>query len=249
MSAERGYNLPLVLFGSVALLSGIGLFVYLVFYNPSKPVAITPLPTPNYSPAANAITDFESCVKAGNPIMESYPRRCNADGRSYTEQISDTTNSQTNVYEHSGDYFKILYPKDWSVNSFTVGANFFSNELPRDIREKIEQTYPLTLPMITVEVVHKEFSLPLDSEDILYTIKPQSVTFGDREGVNYQQLCSPRCGVMYDFPYADGKKTISFSVFNLEEESVASLSAEFNVSINPVNDETVRNIITTAEFE
>jgi hypothetical protein len=33
------------------------------------------------------ITDFEECVEAGNPIMESYPRQCSANGRTFTEML------------------------------------------------------------------------------------------------------------------------------------------------------------------
>ncbi|MAG12292.1 hypothetical protein CL630_00565 [bacterium] len=33
------------------------------------------------------ITDFDSCVAAGNPVMESYPRRCASDGRTFIENI------------------------------------------------------------------------------------------------------------------------------------------------------------------
>ena len=35
------------------------------------------------------IVDFESCVAAGNPIMESYPRKCAADGKTYIEVIEN----------------------------------------------------------------------------------------------------------------------------------------------------------------
>jgi len=36
----------------------------------------------------NTITDFASCVAAGNPVMESYPRQCNTkDGRHFVEDI------------------------------------------------------------------------------------------------------------------------------------------------------------------
>lgn len=36
------------------------------------------------------VTDFESCITAGNPVMESYPRQCKtADGRSFTEDIGN----------------------------------------------------------------------------------------------------------------------------------------------------------------
>ena len=33
------------------------------------------------------ITNFEECVAAGNPVMESYPRQCMADGQTFTETI------------------------------------------------------------------------------------------------------------------------------------------------------------------
>lgn len=47
-------------------------------------IVITLLPKP-------VITDFESCIKAGNPAMESYPRQCrdqNSD-RTFTEVIDE----------------------------------------------------------------------------------------------------------------------------------------------------------------
>ncbi len=33
------------------------------------------------------VDDFESCVKAGNPVMESYPRQCTHNGVTYVEFI------------------------------------------------------------------------------------------------------------------------------------------------------------------
>lgn len=33
------------------------------------------------------ITSFEQCVAAGNPVMESYPRQCNANGKNFVEEI------------------------------------------------------------------------------------------------------------------------------------------------------------------
>ncbi len=35
----------------------------------------------------DAITSFEECEAAGYPVMESYPRRCNAGGQTFTEII------------------------------------------------------------------------------------------------------------------------------------------------------------------
>lgn len=40
------------------------------------------------SAAGAAITNFDQCVAAGNPIMESYPRQCRTtDGRTFVEEI------------------------------------------------------------------------------------------------------------------------------------------------------------------
>jgi hypothetical protein len=35
------------------------------------------------------ITNFEECAAAGNPVMESYPRQCRANGQTFVEEISD----------------------------------------------------------------------------------------------------------------------------------------------------------------
>ena len=36
---------------------------------------------------SNTVSDFDSCVAGGNPVMESYPRQCSANGKSYTEEL------------------------------------------------------------------------------------------------------------------------------------------------------------------
>ena len=35
------------------------------------------------------ITSFDECVEAGNPIMESYPERCYAEGKSFVREIEE----------------------------------------------------------------------------------------------------------------------------------------------------------------
>lgn len=39
----------------------------------------------------NEISDFESCAKAGYPVMESYPRQCKAGDRTFVEKINTET--------------------------------------------------------------------------------------------------------------------------------------------------------------
>jgi hypothetical protein len=35
------------------------------------------------------VSNFEECLKAGYPVMESYPRKCNADGQFFTEVLEE----------------------------------------------------------------------------------------------------------------------------------------------------------------
>ena len=44
-------------------------------------------PEPDPIPVAE-ITNFDECVAAGNPVMESYPRQCRAGGRTFVEAIA-----------------------------------------------------------------------------------------------------------------------------------------------------------------
>lgn len=121
MSAQRGNILLAVMFGVVAILSGIGLLVYFFIYRPSQQVSLTPLPTPNSTSSAITITDFESCVRAGNLIQESYPRRCNANGRSFTEVVDDSPSpaSVSGTIEewksYSDNVLSLEYPGQFQV--------------------------------------------------------------------------------------------------------------------------------------
>lgn len=45
-----------------------------------------------------AITNFDECAAAGNPVMESYPRQCMANGQNFVEDISkQTSNNGTGI--------------------------------------------------------------------------------------------------------------------------------------------------------
>ena len=35
------------------------------------------------------VTNFQECVEAGNPVMESYPRQCRHDGETFTEFVGN----------------------------------------------------------------------------------------------------------------------------------------------------------------
>ncbi len=50
-------------------------------YNPGKPVGIVHVDS--------AIQNFEDCAAAGNPVMESYPRKCRANDKTFVEEIDE----------------------------------------------------------------------------------------------------------------------------------------------------------------
>lgn len=54
------------------------------------------------NPANAEVTSFEECVAAGNPVMESYPRQCRADGVLFVEQIEQDANVRVDMLQ-AGD--------------------------------------------------------------------------------------------------------------------------------------------------
>ena len=56
----------------------------------------------SYQKSHQKVFDFESCKKAGNPILESYPAQCvGPDKKTYTEQISPANGSSVPYYGRS----------------------------------------------------------------------------------------------------------------------------------------------------
>src|SRR3989338_3658602 len=49
------------------------------------------------------IASFEECVEAGNPVMESYPRQCRADGRTFVEEVNGTVELGSPEFSQCGE--------------------------------------------------------------------------------------------------------------------------------------------------
>lgn len=64
--------------------------------------------------ATKEITSFEECVAAGNPIMESYPPQCAANGKTFIQDVGDEKLSTYNTRVTSGlKGFSIIFPDGW----------------------------------------------------------------------------------------------------------------------------------------
>lgn len=64
----------------VALLF-VGLGVYLVYLNINK--------VSQQIPPTDIVNNFEECVGAGNPVMESYPRQCRSGDKTFVEDVGN----------------------------------------------------------------------------------------------------------------------------------------------------------------
>ena len=82
-------------FWIIPLIIGVGLLIVgYAFYQIEIKQAAKP------EPSGAAVVDFESCAAAGNPVMESYPRQCRANGTTYVEVIAEpiVPPSEENVF-------------------------------------------------------------------------------------------------------------------------------------------------------
>lgn len=77
--------------------------------------------------STKGISDFETCAKAGYPVLESYPRQCiTSDKKSFTEQLptpTPTLDSTANwkTYTNTKHAYEIKHPIDWSSDKCPQG--------------------------------------------------------------------------------------------------------------------------------
>lgn len=72
-----------------------------------------PVEAPSEPTAQSSITNFDECVAAGNPVMESYPEQCAANGQTFVNQLY---NNGFNHTEESGQKaFSMIIPDGWNI--------------------------------------------------------------------------------------------------------------------------------------
>lgn len=79
----------------------------------------------------DGVTDFNSCVEKGYPVLESFPRQCNVDGRIYIEKITE------DLIGGQRDENGCLAPAGYSYNE-TIGACVREFELQGILKEPLK---------------------------------------------------------------------------------------------------------------
>ncbi len=84
------------------------------------------------------ITDFETCVAAGNPVMESYPEQCSAGGQTFAntkqEQASNGMDSDTWIsYTSQQQNYRIKLADGWKLET-NEGDNRIFTEFNENLK-------------------------------------------------------------------------------------------------------------------
>lgn len=102
---------------------------WFIFFSPKKVIA-----------PSKDVLSFEDCVRAGYPVMESYPRQCKTpDGRTYAEELVE----KITYNNASADMITVELPTPGAVTgqTFSVigkarGMWFFEASFPIEILDK-----------------------------------------------------------------------------------------------------------------
>lgn len=73
---SKAKTIALILISTLLIIVS-GMLVYYVYFRDDQGAVETP-----------TVNSFEECVAAGNPVMESYPRQCSADGKTFVEELT-----------------------------------------------------------------------------------------------------------------------------------------------------------------
>lgn len=107
------------------------------------------------------ILSFEDCVRAGYPVMESYPRQCKVpDGRTYAEEIA-----QKATYKNaSADLIVVQTPfpgavtgKQFTVSGKARGYWYFEASFPIELLDKDGKLLSTTVAQAKTDWMTEDF--------------------------------------------------------------------------------------------
>jgi hypothetical protein len=117
---KKIYTIPLII-----LVVLVGVYFVLI---KKKPTQVT------------LVTSFETCEKAGYPVMESFPRQCKTpDGRTYAEEIPEKftySNASADLIVVDNPFPGAVTGKEFTVRGKARGNWYFEANFPIEVRDK-----------------------------------------------------------------------------------------------------------------
>lgn len=101
-----------------------GVAYYYKFYQTTPPVS-----NENQNIPVSTITNFDECAAAGNPVMESYPRQCRADGKNFIEYIGNEL-EKTNLIRIDSPRPNAIVTSPLEVTGQARGTWYFEASFP-----------------------------------------------------------------------------------------------------------------------
>ena len=90
------------------------------------------------------VLSFETCVEAGYPVMESYPRQCKTpDGRTYAEEIPiqpTYINATSDLIQVDNPFPGAVTGKEFTVKGKARGTWYFEASFPIEVKDKDGKT-------------------------------------------------------------------------------------------------------------
>ena len=189
------------------------------------------------SPQASAkqLTSFKECVDAGNPVMESFPEQCRADGQTFTNEEQQFNNGFNTAAESGKGAFTIIFPDGFSPLQKPLDSDSFylmGTQQPEiKVGEKVVinelESFGTDAPSLFSVLVHDNFSDPRGTaEDYTLVNGKQNPIAGKKYvysyeqdeavGIGYQRFKGDR-DYEYIFPLKDGKQLrVFYSVYGVD---------------------------------
>lgn len=184
----------------------------------------------------SAITNFDECVAAGNPVMESYPEQCAADGKTFSNtQQTVSDGSKTTVVSGKGA-FEVTFPdgmgdiiKPMDSDSFYVmGMEQPEFDAGGKTTIKELENFGTDAPSLFSIIIHDNFAEPrgIVEDYTLVNGKENSIVGKkytyiyeadtDEYGIGYQRYKGDR-DYEYIFKLANGKQLrVYYSVWGVD---------------------------------
>ncbi len=115
-------RIALLLIVLILLLGGV--FYYYNFYKTTPPAE-----NENQNVPVSTVTNFEECVAAGNPVMESYPRQCRANGQNFIEYIGNEL-EKTNLIKIDSPRPNAIVTSPLEITGQARGTWYFEASFP-----------------------------------------------------------------------------------------------------------------------
>jgi hypothetical protein len=190
--------------------------------------------TANKDSSTQNITNFEECVAAGNPVMESFPEQCAANGETFTKDNQHNNGFNTTVA--SGlNAFEVTFPdgmgdivKPLDSDSFYVmGTHQPDFKVGGSTTIKESESFGTDAPSLFSIIVHDSFSDPQGIEENYTLVNGKENPIQGKKyvkiyesdelvGIGYQRFKGDR-DYEYVFPLPNGKQLrVFYSVYGVD---------------------------------